>query len=126
HLYTSALGAPTTLKHRSLHVAIVLCLIFLLYPASRSVSRAKLAWYDVVLALISLTTAIYIFVDYLNIINRGGIPNNLDVIFGLILMILVLEAARRMTGWALPILATLFFFYALFGRQLSGIFKHRG
>src|SRR5699024_1800212 len=84
------------------------------------------AWYDIVLASISITTTVYIFIDYLNIINRGGIPNNLDIVFGLILMLLVLEAARRMTGWALPILATLFFFYALFGRQLSGIFRHRG
>ena len=41
-------------------------------------------------------------------------------------MILVLEAARRVTGWALPILAILFYFYALFGRGFSGIFKHRG
>lgn len=126
HLYTSALGAPTTLKHRSLHVAVVLCLIFLLYPARRHSDRTKLVWYDVVLALVSLSTAAYIFIDYLNIINRGGIPNTLDVVFGLILMILVLEAARRMTGWALPILAILFFFYALFGRELSGIFRHRG
>lgn len=126
HLYTSALGAPTTLKHRAIHVAIVLCLIFLLYPVKRSASRAKLPWYDAVLAFIALSTAGYIIVDYLNIIHRGGIPNNLDIIFGVILVLLVLEAARRMTGWALPILAVLFFFYALVGRGLSGIFRHRG
>ena len=126
HLYTSALGAPTTLKHRAIHVAVVACLIFLLYPVNRAASRAKLPWYDVALALIALSTAGYIIVDYLAIINRGGIPNNLDIIFGVILVLLVLEAARRMTGWALPILAVLFFFYALFGRAFSGIFKHRG
>lgn len=125
-LYTSALGAPTTLKHRAIHVAIVLCLIFLLYPVKRSASRTKLPWYDAVLAFIALSTAGYIIVDYLNIIHRGGIPNNLDIIFGVILVLLVLEAARRMTGWALPILAVLFFFYALVGRGLSGIFRHRG
>lgn len=126
HLYTSALGAPTTLKHRALHVSVVLCLIFLLYPANRFVKRHKLAWYDVVLALVSLSTAAYIFIDYLEIINRGGIPNNLDVLFGVILTVLVLEAARRMTGWALPILAMLFFAYAVAGRAFSGIFRHRG
>lgn len=126
HLYTSALGAPTTLKHRALHVAVVLCLIFLLYPANRFVKRHKLAWYDVILALVSLSTAAYIFIDYLEIINRGGIPNTLDVFFGVILTVLVLEAARRMTGWALPILAMLFFVYAIAGRAFSGIFRHRG
>jgi len=126
HLYTAALGPPATLKHRSLHVAIVLLLIFLLYPAKRNMDRTKLVWYDIVLALVSLLTTIYIIVDYLGIIQRGGIPNQLDIIFGFALMILVLEAARRVTGWALPILAILFYFYALFGRGFSGIFKHRG
>src|SRR5699024_2702948 len=126
HLYTSALGAPTTLKHRALHVAVVLCLIFLLYPANRFVKRHKLAWYDVILALVSLSTAAYIFIDYLEIINRGGIPNTLDVFFGVILTVLVLEAARRMTGWALPILAMLFFVYDIEGIAFSGIFRHRG
>lgn len=126
HLYTSAFGAPATLKHRSLHVAIVLTLIFLLYPARRTADRTSLVWYDLFLAIISLSTTLYIFIDYLGIIQRGGIPNKLDVLFGFILVFLVLEAARRVTGWALPTLAILFYIYALFGRQFSGIFKHRG
>ncbi len=126
HLYTSAFGAPATLKHRALHVAVVLALIFLLYPAYRKADRSRLAWYDVLLALFSIATAVYIFVDYIGIIQRGGLPNQLDIIFGVLLMVLVLEAARRVTGWALPILAVLFFLYALFGRSFSGIFRHRG
>lgn len=126
HLYTSVFGAPTTLKHRSIHVAFVLVLIFLLYPARRTSNRTKLVWYDVLLSILSLSTTIYIFVDYLGIMQRGGIPNRLDILFGVILMILVLEATRRVTGWALPLLAILFFLYAIFGRQFSGIFKHRG
>ncbi|PAM96176.1 C4-dicarboxylate ABC transporter permease, partial [Flavobacterium sp. IR1] len=50
----------------------------------------------------------------------------LDLLFGGILVVLVLEAARRVTGWGLPVLAILFFLYGLFGRELSGIFRHRG
>lgn len=126
HLYTSYFGMPVTLKHRSLHVALVLILIFLLYPAFRKLERTKLPFYEVILALMAVSTSVYIFVDYLGIVQRGGLPNQLDIVFGTILVALVLEAARRVTGWALPTLTIIFIFYGLFGRNLGGIFKHRG
>ncbi len=126
HLYTSYFGTPVTLKHRSLHVATVLTLIFLLYPPFKNASRKKLPIYDVILALMALSTTIYVFVDYLGIIQRGGLPNQWDLVFGGILVVLVLEAARRVTGWGLPTLAVIFLIYGLYGRELSGIFRHRG
>lgn len=126
HLYTSYFGMPVTLKHRSLHVALVLTLIFLLYPAFRKLDRSKLPFYDVALALMAVSTTVYVFIDYLGIVQRGGLPNQLDLIFGTILVVLVLEAARRVTGWALPTLAIIFILYGLFGRNLGGIFRHRG
>ncbi|UCZ57841.1 TRAP transporter permease [Desulfurispirillum indicum] len=126
HLYTSYFGTPVTLIHRSLHVAVVLGLIFLLYPASRKLRRDKLHWYDAVLALMAFSTTIYIMFEHTAIYMRGGMPNQWDLLFGGILVVLVLEGARRVTGWALPVLAATFLLYGLFGRQFSGIFRHRG
>lgn len=126
HLYTSYFSGPVTLKHRSLHVGVVLLLIFFLYPAFKGLNRHKLHWYDVILGLLALSTTVYIFIDYLGIVNRGGLPNQWDVVFATILILLVLEGARRVTGWALPSLAIIFLLYALFGRDLPGIFRHRG
>ncbi|ERN52739.1 TRAP transporter permease [Alkalihalophilus marmarensis] len=126
HMYTSYFGTPVTLQHRSLHVAAILALVFLLYPPFKKSSRKTLPWYDFLFALMAFSTTIYIFIDYTGIVNRGGLPNNLDLLFGGILVVLVLEAARRVTGWGLPVLAILFFLYGLFGRELSGIFRHRG
>ncbi|MBU8906589.1 TRAP transporter permease [Desertibacillus haloalkaliphilus] len=126
HLYTSYFGTPVTLQHRSLHVAAVLALIFVLYPPFKKSNRSKLPWYDVLFTLMAFSTTVYIFSDYLGIVQRGGLPNTLDLVFGVMLVVLVLEAARRVTGWALPLLAALFFLYGLFGREMSGIFRHRG
>ncbi|MDV2684971.1 TRAP transporter permease [Alkalihalophilus lindianensis] len=126
HLYTSYFGTPVTLQHRSLHVAAILALVFLLYPPFKKANRTKLPWYDLLFALMAFSTTVYIFVDYVGIVNRGGLPSQLDLLFGGILVVLVLEAARRVTGWGLPVLAILFFLYGLFGRELSGIFRHRG
>ncbi|WP_307190066.1 TRAP transporter permease [Geomicrobium sp. JCM 19038] len=73
-----------------------------------------------------MPSTIYLFVNYTEIVTRGGLPSTLDVLFGTLLIILVFEAGRRVTGWALPILASIFVVYALFGRDLPGIFRHRG
>lgn len=126
HLYTAFFGTPPTLIHRSLHVAGILALIFLLYPATNKQSRRRLPWYDVILALLAMATSMYMIAEFERLIFRQGMPSTLDLFFGTLLVVLVIEAARRLTGWALPILALLFAAYALFGRQLPGIFMHRG
>ncbi|MDQ0338232.1 TRAP transporter 4TM/12TM fusion protein [Caldalkalibacillus uzonensis] len=126
HFTTSYIGTPVTLQHRSLHLALVLALIFILYPAFQKQRRDVLPWYDALLALLAISTTVYIFQDYEGIIRRGGLPNEWDLLFGAILVLLVLEAARRVTGWALPLLAVLFILYALYGRDMPGILRHRG
>ncbi|NOU57952.1 MULTISPECIES: TRAP transporter permease [Brevibacillus] len=126
HLYAAYAIPFVTLKHRSLHVAVVLCLIYLLYPGWKKASRKKLSLLDVVLALASLGTAGYIFIYYLDIVNRGGIPSTLDVTFATITCLLVLEASRRVAGWELTAMASIFVAYAYLGPYLPGDFAHRG
>jgi len=126
HLYTAYAGPIVTLKHRSLHVAIILCLIFLLYPGWKKASRKKLALYDGVLALLSVGTAGYIFLFYMEIVNRGGIPSAVDVLFATMTCLLVLEASRRIAGWELTVMALISIAYAYWGAYLPGDFAHRG
>lgn len=126
HLYGAVFGTPVTLKHRSLHVAAVLCLGFLLYPFRKKADRKRLAWYDGLLALMALVPMAYIWLDYMGVIARSGIPNLDDVLIGVLLILLVLEGARRVTGWALPLMGIIFIAYGLFGRGLPGFFGHRG
>lgn len=126
HLYGSVLGTPVTLIHRSLHVSMVLALGFLLYPFRKRGNRKSIAWYDMLLAVLILGTTLYVWIDYLGIIERSGIPNAMDLVVGGALIVLVMESARRVTGWALPILGIVFILYALFGRSMPGFFGHRG
>lgn len=126
HLYGAVFGTPVTLKHRSLHVAMILALGFMFYPFGKKGRRDKTSWFDLVLAVLAAATCIYVFVDYIGIIGRAGMPNAADLIVGGVLILLVLESARRVTGWALPALGLSFMAYALFGRSLPGFFGHRG
>src|SRR5690554_4563316 len=126
HFVTSYVGAPATLKHRSLHVGMMLFLSFVLYPVSGRSGRKKLPVYDVVLSLLSLCVPLYVWIDYPNIIARAGIINTMDMIIGTILVILVMDASRRISGWPLTLLATVFVLYGLFGKNIPGMFAHRG
>ncbi len=126
HFTVSFIGAPATLKHRSLHVSMMLFMTFILYPATNKSSRKKLPVFDLILALLSLTTTIYVWIDYPNIIARAGLINTADMIVGTILVLLVLEASRRISGLPLTVLASIFILYGLFGRDIPGIFSHRG
>lgn len=126
YIYTAYAGPLITLMHRSMHVAVVMCLIFLLYPFNKKSSRKKLHFYDVILALASLATAGYIFVYYSEIVTRGGIPSSLDVAFSALTCLLVLEASRRIAGWELAALAAVFIAYAYLGPWLPGDLAHRG
>lgn len=126
HFITSFIGYPATHLHRSLHVSMILFMTFFIYPVSRKSSRKTLPWYDIVFALLSVAVAVYVWVDYINFINRMGSPNTMDVIMGTLLIVLVLEASRRISGWPLVMLSLLFLLYGLFGRNLPGIFMHRG
>jgi len=126
HLYGAVFGTPVTLKHRSLHVAMILALGFIFYPFRKKGNRSKVAIPDLVLALLAAATTVYVIVDYIGIVGRAGMPNLTDLVFAALLILLVLEGARRVTGWALPALGVVFILYALFGRGLPGFFGHRG
>ena len=132
-LFASGIYMPETLKHRSMHVAMILILSFAMYPATKKASRKIIAWYDWVLMALSASVAGYMWMDYFNIINRAGKPNTMDVIMGTLLTFLVLEATRRVCGLALPIISIIFMIYSLMGTKqglipidIPGIFLHRG
>lgn len=126
HLYTAFFGPPVTLKHRSLHVAMMLSMAFIMYPFSTKCDNKKVAWYDWIFVALSCAVPFYVWTDYLGVVERAGRASETDMLIATLLVFLVLEASRRVTGWALPILSLTFIAYGLFGRDMPGIFAHRG
>lgn len=126
--YASGIRAlqMVNIKHHAIHVGLILVLGFALYPAFRKSSRRKIAWYDWLFIAASAVMPVYVFVRYPTFISTGFQGETIDIIFGTILILLVLECSRRLSGWALPILSIIFLLYALYGRSFPGIFRHRG
>lgn len=117
HLYMTFYPVPTLIL-RSVHVAVGAALIFLVYPPSKSSSRAKIVWFDWLWVAAAIASMSYIIWQYQNIMTvRGGIPNNTDIVMAILTVIVVLEAARRITGWILPIFALIFLSYPFYSHM---------
>lgn len=125
-IYTAMFGVLDAHLQRAIHLAFGFALIFLLYPASSSWSRNSMNWFDVLLAILGVCSAMYIVVFYQDLVLRAGFNTETDFIIGLIGTILVFEAARRVVGWPMIIVAALFMLYALIGPYIPGILGHRG
>lgn len=124
HLY-AATATITTQVLRGLHVAMVLFLTFLAIPPYRK-KLGSIAWYDVLLAFVGVGTIVYMLLDFDSFIERAVTPERLDVIVGIVLILLILEATRRSTGWVMPVVTIFFLIYAYVGPMLPAPWTHRG
>ena len=124
HLY-AAYDIVPTIPLRYTHVAFVLLLSFLLFPVS-SRFRNRIQWFDVIPPLLGIATVIYALSQGDDFTDRAAVPEKWDVILGAVFIVLVLEAARRTTGWIMPLVAVCFILYAYFGPDLPPPWTHRG
>lgn len=121
-LYTTAFGLLPEIQQRAVHLGFVIALAFILYPSSKRFKALRIL--DTFLGVGGVASMVYLTVNYDNIVNRSGIANNVDIFFGVVALLVVLEGTRRTTGNALPILSLLFLAFAMFGSAFPGILAH--
>ena len=126
HLYTAQFGAFFALTQRSIHWLFMSVLVFLLYPASKKASLKKPTWYDLIFVILTITCNLYILFNLDSIVARAGAPTQADIILGFITILIVIEAARRTIGIALPVVAIAALLYAYLGPYMPGLLGHRG
>jgi TRAP transporter 4TM/12TM fusion protein len=123
HLYTAyAIVRPEYL--RSIHLAFVLFLTFLVFPVAQRY-RHRVMWWDWLLAIAGVATTVYLIAGGDDFFDRSILPNNWDIVFGVALVLLILEAMRRTTGWILPFITMCFLAYAFFGEILPAPWTHK-
>lgn len=132
-----------SVKTRAIHLAFALFLVFLSAPIRRrrlkerqddlssivtesTVKRSDIPLYDYLLAVAGALSALYIMLDWEGIAMRSGAPNLPDIVMGVAVALLLLEAARRVVGPALSIIALLFALYAFLGPWMPEILAFKG
>jgi TRAP transporter 4TM/12TM fusion protein len=124
HLYAAYEIVPSYVL-RPVHVGFALVLSFILFPMARRF-RSRVQWLDFLLAAASIACIAYILYWGDQLGDRAILPETWDVVMGVSLMALILEAARRTTGWIMPFVVLLFVVYALVGPWLPEPWTHRG
>ena len=126
HIYTAQFGVYSALVQRPVHLAFAFVLIFLLHPSKKEGRGWWIHLLDGLFIVLSVISLIHLIVTFKEIVLRGGAATQLDIWLGGLLILFVLEGTRRVLGWALPIIASVFILYALLGKYLPGLWGHRG
>ncbi|MBK5446556.1 MULTISPECIES: TRAP transporter permease [unclassified Peribacillus] len=128
-LYTAVFGVFTAQIQRTIHLGFALSLIFLLFPANRKKrqkGKFQIAWYDIILAVLSIGVGAYWPLFFEDLVMNVGRLGTLDFAVGLLAILLVLEATRRAVGLPIMVIAIVFVLYGLFGQYMPGFLSHRG
>lgn len=129
-LYTAGFGPFVPLVQRGIHVGLGLFLAFAGAAKLGNLRRGSVwggasAIVNVLAALASIAACIYIITQESRITNAVILTvTPADIVFGVALTVLVLEAARRTAGIFLAILAVVLLLYALFGNYIPGTWGH--
>lgn len=119
-----------TQSYRVTFLGAALALTFFMYPWRRAAARNPNIidiLSSVVLAALAIVASAYPFVvGFDSFLRRSVRPSETDVLMGVLLIILVLEATRRTVGWILPTFAAALLAYAHWGYMLPGEWGHRG
>lgn len=127
-LYTAGFGTFEALIQRSLFLLFSLSLIFILYP-SNSQQKKKVKAIDVVLIIFTVLAFGWILIDYHRITWRLAYVDTLkpfDYAFGILAILLVLEANRRTMGWPLVMVTLGALVFNFIGPYIPGSFSHSG
>jgi TRAP-type uncharacterized transport system, fused permease components len=126
HIYTSVFGNFEAYLQRSLHLSMVMPLAYLLWPVSKKASKDKVPWYDFLLALVCFAPGAYIVANYWAITTRivqiDPVTTS-QLVLGILLVILLLEASRRVVGLPITIIGVIAILYMLFGDRIGGLFQ---
>jgi len=121
HFYNALFGQFAPLVQRPIFIGFGLGGAFFLYAAraSKTGARSRRAQaIDIVLGLLAYAACLYVIVNrdrFSDIMVQYG---PLDKAAGLLAVVLTLEAARRVIGWFLPLLALVSLIYFYFGYDL--------
>lgn len=126
-----------SLQVKAIHLAFALALIYLNLPTLKSETNSrwdlrillamkKVTIVDWMIGIVGVIAALYIVIDYAGISERPGQPIGRDLIMGVTLVVLMLEATRRVLGPALPVIAGAFMAYVFLGPYLPDLIAFKG
>ena len=122
HLGLIFSGLVSNLISRPMHMALALPWALVFIATNRLQKITGLA-----LAVAGVLAALYIVINQNELSDQYGyLEGNVQYFVAAVLLIAVLEMARRAISWPLPLIALMALLYGLFGEYIPGEFGHPG
>ena len=121
-LFVPVLTDLFDMQLRALHVILATVTILLAVP----LFRGKLRIFDFVLMAVVVVANLLVFFNWQDIITYPGNASRWELVLGFVLVLILVDAARRAAGWAIPIMVTLMFVYVFAGAYMPGMWAHPG
>lgn len=136
-LYSAGIQPLGLFYQRSIHLALIMVLAFLMFPAfGPTRKRGVLGWgLDLLFFAGAIITGGYLVLNLDAIFSRAGFWNDTDILVACIATVTVLEASRRAVGFGMTVIGLLAIVYAFagprgelpwLGEWMPGILEHRG
>jgi len=94
HLYTAGFGILPPMQQRTFHLAFILFLVFLLFPATSKAPKDRVPWYDIIFAIAALASNLYIFFVFESVAFRFDVSISfINFLIGLIALLLIIEGS---------------------------------
>lgn len=115
------------LQLRAIHIILGASLASLSYPYGKPEEENKrISFWDICIITIIVVANVNTFLKAMKIYMVPGSASTFDLIIGSLLIIVILDVARRSVGWAIPIFVGLLFLYIAVGSHLTGIWRIGG
>ncbi|QBQ05181.1 TRAP transporter permease [Sporosarcina pasteurii] len=121
-------GKLNPMNQMAIHLAFILSLTFLIYSYSKNTGLTRPTIIDYVSAILAFAAGIYFTLHADRFAVRIPIMEpltNFDLFFGLVFVLLSIEAARRTIGYPIIVIVFVGIGYALWGHRLEGLMWHR-
>ena len=110
-------------EHQNIHLGFLLVLSFL---STTTQLKNRFGWIiQLLFILLTLFATSYIFLNIHHLEEVIGLPEPIDVLVGIILIVLVIEATRQAWGLTLPIVTGIFIAYFFLGHLMPGALNHK-
>ena len=125
HIYTALFGVISNNGQKCIHLALIFGILFM-GLLEKDEKKPFLLCIDTLLLVAGVASMMYIWYVSPTYDDRGGITTNLDIIFGILLIITLIYATWRKIGTVLAVVAMIFILYAFGGMYAPSLLQHGG
>ncbi len=126
HIYLNSIGLIEVVQKNMIHISLMMGIVFLFKPFNSSSPMNRPSVFDWLLFALSIYVGVYLLLSYPRWVETFMKPSSMDIVYGVIFLVVMIESARRAAGLMLTTLACVFLLYTYVGPYMPMAIAHQG